>query len=78
MDHTFSAMLEPQSESDFNVHYEARIQIQNRGGSGWIQLIHAINVNCPVNRERIVWKWDQRNNKDGSTEFIISFTGYRL
>ena len=40
MDHTFSLMLEPRSESDFKVHYDARIQIQNQGGSGWIQLIN--------------------------------------
>ena len=78
MDHTLSPMLEPQSHSDINVHYEARIQIQTRGGSGWLQLNNVINMNCTVNRERIVWKQDQRNEKDGSTEFIISFTGYRL
>ena len=69
MEHTFSPMLEAQSESDFNVHDNARIQIQNRGGSGWLQLINVMNVNCPVN---------QWNEEDGSTEFIILFTEYRL
>ena len=39
-DHTFRSMLEPQSESDFNVHYDARIQIRNRGGPGWLQLVN--------------------------------------
>ena len=44
MDHSFSPMLEPR-ESDFNVHYDARIEIQTRGKFGWLQLVNAINVN---------------------------------
>ena len=39
MDHTFTLMLGPQCDFDFNEDGDARTQIQNRGGPGWLRLV---------------------------------------